>query len=350
MEEKGWVLRVAFEVPPGHHLYSEQLAFLFSDRGRLEEFELPTPTIHFDTASQQARSVYSRSFVAVHRFGTAKPEPIQLTLNYQGCEGANCFMPKMRRWKLQAGQAPMEVEVREGIEETPLQGGWKRLMEDFAVVGKGGGLMTEGDWGVFLEKSLGSPLEDKRLESVARSRLFLMFGGAALALGIAMRRYAQLRHPEPLRLVRGTSVGLMVLAFGLVAGFFRERWPRGDNGDPYDVSMRGESNPVVENRLAQLLAQSKAKNRPVVVYFWAPWSESCQSVTRVLATPRLQALLEGVTVLRLEADDLRGSPIRELFGFFSVRSVPAYLVLKPKQGRVASVSPQESSDEYVLKE
>jgi hypothetical protein len=25
-------------------------------------------------------------------------------------------------------------------------------------------------------------------------------------------------------------------------------------------------------------------------------------------------------------------------------------VLKPKQGRVASVSPQESSDEYVLKE
>lgn len=335
LDGERWVLKVKFELPPGHHLYSEHLAFLFSDRGRLEEFEMPPPATHYEVTSRQARLVYSQSFEAVYRFSSVQPEPIVLTVHYQGCEGANCFMPRTRRWRVMGGAMPEELEARETTEESPLQGAWKRLVEDFTVVGKGGGLPPASEWAVFLERSIGKPLGEKRLESVARSRVFLVFGGAALALGLAMRRYALMRRPLPMRLVRGTSIGLMVMACGLVAGFFHERWPARRSTDLVELAWRGDFTQSNENQLAQALVMAQAQDRPVVLYVWSNWSESCGKASRMLGAEPLLGLLQDVTLVRLEAEDLRASPLRELCSFFSIRNIPAYVVLRPKQGRLA---------------
>lgn len=347
LEGERWVLKVNFELPPGHHLYSEHLAFLFSDRGRLEEFELPLPTTHYEVTSRQARLVYSRSFEAIYRFSSVQPEPIVLTVHYQGCEGANCFMPRTRRWRVIGGGVPEEVEVREASDEAPLRGAWKRLVEDFTVVGKGGGLPSSAEWATFLERSIAKPLGEKRLEAVARSRLFLVFGGAALALGLAMRRYALMRRPLPMRLVRGTSAGLMLLALGLVAGFFHERWPASRSLDSAEIAIRGDFTQANENQLAQVLAEAQAKERPVVLYVWSNWSESCGKASRMLGSEPLLGLLQDVTLVRVEAEDLRMSPLREVCGFFSIRNIPAYVVLTPKQRRVAFRS---KTDAHVLVE
>lgn len=339
MEEETWVLKVRFEVPPGHHLYSEHLAFLFSDRGRLEEFELPSPVTHYDRTLGQARLVYSSTFEAVHRFSGAQPEPILMTIHYQGCEGANCFMPRTRRWRVASGTDPEELEVKEVSEDMPLQGAWKRLVEEFAVVGKGGGVPTRAEWDVFLGKSIGKPLDEKVLESVARSRLYLALGGAFLALGLAMRRYAAMHPAVPMRLVRATSVGLLVLACGLVVGFFYERWPNFGLRESRQLSVRGEISPSAENPLAQVLTLAQAKDRPVVLYVWSSWSESCRKASQLVGAEPHQGTdpqpFQDVTVVRVEVEDLRATPVRELCGFFSIRNIPAYVVLKPKLGRLA---------------
>jgi thiol:disulfide interchange protein len=348
MEGETWVLKVRFEVPPGHHLYSEHLAFLFSDRGRLEEFELPSPLTHYEQTLGQARLVYSHSFEAVHRFSGAQPEPILLTIHYQGCEGANCFMPRTRRWRVAAGTQAEEVDVKEVSEDMPLQGAWKRLVEEFAVVGKGGGVPSRTEWEVFLGKSFGKPLDDKVLESVARSRLYLALGGAFLALGLAMRRYAAMHRPVPMRLVRGTSVGLLVLACGLVVGFFHERWPNPGVYDSRPLSVRGEISPSTENPLAQALTLAQAKDRPLVLYVWSNWSESCRKASQSLGLEPLQGavppVFQNATVVRVEVEDLRASPVRELCGFFSIRNIPAYVVLKPKSQRLALSTPGAACD------
>lgn len=334
-EGENWVLRIHFEVPPGYMLYAEQLAFLFSDQGRLEEFQLPHPRTYFEATTQQARLVYAASFDAVHAFGTAVPEPITLTAHYQGCEGATCFMPRVRRWRLVADQSAMELETRDVVEDAPMPAGWSRLVEGFTIAGKGGGVPEESEWTRFLEQASSVPAGQGALEAVARSRLFLAFAGASFAVAFGLRRVAQLRRPHPMRLMRGTSVAMAFLGGCLVYGFIQQRVLSRTHASASSVEVKGEMTQTTQNLLAQALTDAESKQRPVVLVMWAPWSVASKKATKLLTTEAVQAQLQDFTCIQLEVEDLQASPLRELLGFFSVRTVPAYLVLKPK-GKVAA--------------
>lgn len=324
-----WTVCIEFEVPPNHRLYAEQLAVHFSEGGRLEHVQLPPPIAHFEAVSAQARLVYDHSFQATRSFGTALPEPITLTVHYQGCEGNNCFLPRSRRWRLAPGAEAQELDLRDPEDETPLPGSWKTLAEGFQVAGKGGGLPTETTWVSFIKASVPAVPEDEVLTSVARSRLFLFFGGASLALAMGLRRFVQVRRPASDGLFRWTSGGLFLLSGALITGFFRERWPQTPRIG-LGWSLRAELTDSTETQLTQALVAAQAKGRPVLMVFWASWSEPCTLAMDTLKSPRLIAPLQPLNRIDIQVDDLQTSPIRELCNYFSIRSLPAYLVLVPK--------------------
>ncbi len=338
-----WTVHIEFEVPSNHRLYAEQLAVHFSEGGRLEDVQLPTPNAHFEAVSAQARLVYDHSFQATRSFGPALPEPITLTVHYQGCEGNTCFLPRSRRWRLAPGAEPQELDLRDPEDETPLPGSWKTLAEGSQVAGKGGGLPTETTWMDFIKTSVPSVAEDEVLTSVARSRLFLFFGGASLALAMGLRRFMQVRRPASDGLFRWTSVGLLLLSGALITGFLRERWPQTPRiGQGW--SLRAERTDSTETQLTQALVAAQAKGRPVLMIFWASWSEPCSLAMKTLKSPQLIAPLQQLNRVDIQVDDLQTSPIRELCSYFSIRSLPAYLVLVPKSIEPGLGALRERSD------
>ena len=67
--------------------------------------------------------------------------------------------------------------------------------------------------------------------------------------------------------------------------------------------------------------------RPVLVDCWASWCKNCAAMERgTLRDPKVVEALEGYTVIRLQAEDIR--ELKALKGFEGVLGLPAFLVVK----------------------
>ena len=78
-------------------------------------------------------------------------------------------------------------------------------------------------------------------------------------------------------------------------------------------------------------AALRSANGLVLVDFWAPWCGPCQVVT-----PTLERIEEHY-VEKVEFFKVNVEEERELMGAFQLRSIPAVLLLKPKEGGGAKV-------------
>lgn len=329
-----WQLRVRFEMPARHYLYAERLSIAMSEAGRHEDFTLPPPTTQVESADGTVRLVHARTFEAIRRLGPSTPEPMTLLLHYQGCDGDNCFMPRARRWRLEPGSIPHELESTEAPEDASPTGPWKSLATDFNIVAQGGGTPTEAEWTRFLQAIPERPAasQHSRTEPL-RARLLLGASGAALALclgfawlGRAQRLPARLTAKNPAWLA-----GAFAVVFA--AGFLLER--SGDShpptGTPAQLTLTARSEPPTEQLLAQALDDARRSGRPVFVTFWTTDSAPLAAGTHRGGWPEVvDRQLSRFVRLNLRIDDPQASPARELCGFFSIRGLPAYLVLVSK--------------------
>ncbi|NLG36227.1 MAG: hypothetical protein GX548_12830 [Lentisphaerae bacterium] len=108
-------VRVAFEIPDGHYLYS---GFTVTDPGgdALRPLLVPEPdTIKFDDPEPS----YSASFTAFY----APPEGDSIVVAYQGCKGGMCFLPEEVTLPLESAPPP-PAAVESAAEPAPAQAHW----------------------------------------------------------------------------------------------------------------------------------------------------------------------------------------------------------------------------------
>ena len=78
------------------------------------------------------------------------------------------------------------------------------------------------------------------------------------------------------------------------------------------------------------LATARAEDRLVLVDMWATWCKNCFAMDKTtFRDPQVVARLEDYVKVKLQAEDLKASPARELIEHFEGIGLPTYAVLRP---------------------
>jgi thiol:disulfide interchange protein len=162
-------LRVSFAIPAGHHLYADNLTFEVA--GQPAMFALPAPTPSKD------RLFYERSFDAAYRLSSVTP--VTLTVRYQGCDEANCFLPQTETFLLTSER----VVVQDDNQPAAGGGEWRSLAAKFSVAARSSGYLNEHDFISFLDRAE----SDAGTRGVGRVGIwatvgFILLGGLGLNL------------------------------------------------------------------------------------------------------------------------------------------------------------------------
>lgn len=80
---------------------------------------------------------------------------------------------------------------------------------------------------------------------------------------------------------------------------------------------------VTPENFAETLANSK---RPVIVDCWASWCKNCAAMDRVIDSRNVQSALEGFTLIKLQAEDIK--ELQRLKGFESIKGLPAFVIFE----------------------
>ncbi len=128
---QGWQVRVGVEMPARHYLFADAFRVSVSG-GRLESRHSPPTVLKPDPEQGGERAVYERSFEAVyalHDWDGDERQPLDLTVDYQGCNDNLCFLPRRVTFRLTGAglpaspvTAPPSGVARDG---SPWTGGWR---------------------------------------------------------------------------------------------------------------------------------------------------------------------------------------------------------------------------------
>ncbi|HWC00500.1 MAG TPA: cytochrome c biogenesis protein CcdA, partial [Bryobacteraceae bacterium] len=81
-----------FQVPAGHVLYNDRLAFQTPEGQALKPVSIPAPVLHHDDLSGEDKKVYDAPFAATLKLEA--PLPVHLLVRFQGCSNSACFFPE----------------------------------------------------------------------------------------------------------------------------------------------------------------------------------------------------------------------------------------------------------------
>ena len=79
------------------------------------------------------------------------------------------------------------------------------------------------------------------------------------------------------------------------------------------------------------MSESLASGKPIFVDFWATWCKSCMYMEKTtFSDTEVQKRLESeFIVLKLQTEQPRKSPAKEILEYYEVIGLPTYLILKP---------------------
>jgi len=99
----GLVVRVMVTVPPGHHIFSDQIEASLSGWDKpLGQAGGDPPIRLFDAFSNTSRDCYSNSFTLGYFLPVHPAKDAKFTFSYQGCSERQCYFPSSKEFLLRA--------------------------------------------------------------------------------------------------------------------------------------------------------------------------------------------------------------------------------------------------------
>ncbi len=112
------ILRIRWEVPPGHYLYANAVSVEATPPLSLVLATRPDPEIRFDEVLQENLEVFSQPLEIVYKLlGWDRQNLVRVRIQWQGCRGAVCFLPQEETWVFDAAGRAERFIVREEDEE-----------------------------------------------------------------------------------------------------------------------------------------------------------------------------------------------------------------------------------------
>ena len=120
---------------------------------------------------------------------------------------------------------------------------------------------------------------------------------------------------------------VIVFLFAAYYGYLAWKgWTRGTSNASNSDGIPGavEATP---DTFEDVFAEAEEKGKPILVDCWATWCKNCFAMERTtLADKRVREALAGYTVIRLQADDMKG--FKKLEPFKDVQGLPTYAIFE----------------------
>ena len=145
-------VRVSLSVPDKHILYAEALKVTAGAGVTVTAVQLPPPGKKPDPSDPAKQvSVYAHAFDSVWRV-SPRPAALQLTVAYQGCDDAVCFMPEEHVFRFDETAGRFEEAAEQGS-EAAAEPSWLVGLQ----AKTGGGYMGVNEFLAFLDQAEGRP-------------------------------------------------------------------------------------------------------------------------------------------------------------------------------------------------
>ncbi len=157
VEGSNVLVLVSVLIPPGHHVYADQVEASLEGGGRLSQVGGDRPVTIRDSLTDSERPAFSRDIRLIYNAGVPTPGRSVVKFSYQGCNEQECFFPKTLVYKLQTvGSDPGETMAKgsgEHIAERP--SGWIGMAGLPVVSARASGYMGASDFLEFLDRAEG---------------------------------------------------------------------------------------------------------------------------------------------------------------------------------------------------
>lgn len=181
----GTTVRVRFEIPPEHVLYSERLKFLNDEGTAIVPSRIPGPVIAVDKFDGHEKRMYSNSFEAELVLPLL---PTNLIVKFQGCSNSACYFPEKRSFRITPdGAASIDSTTPTAHARENLPSAWSTEAANFKVAARETGYMSAGNFVAFLDRAVtgegaGDPAARYKHLGVLATICFILLGGMALNL------------------------------------------------------------------------------------------------------------------------------------------------------------------------
>lgn len=193
-------VEVTAKVSPGAYLYAEAWKVTAADGAELRKVQAPSPKFKKDPFTGDEVSVYVGESRFVYALGANVAFPLELSVDYQGCDSTSCFMPQTQTFQLSPNGASPPAD--EDVVDSQLEGEaggktmpppskeqpWFERLNSFSVVSRSSGYMPSGEFNDFLRDALRSKGADLGEDSdfagkgMALTIILIFLGGLALNL------------------------------------------------------------------------------------------------------------------------------------------------------------------------